>query len=168
MSEPVGPETGTSIEKLRPGTRAGAVGALAGALSLLPVLACQPRSSEIGELARAGALKGKNLLIITLDTTRQDHVGAYGHADARGTTPSLDRLAADGAIFLNAYSQTNVTNPSHVAIFTGLYALDARVMNNRTTLTTASPGVDTLPAAFQRAGYRTTGFPATLKLTKLI
>ena len=61
---------------------------------------------------------------------------------------------ADGALFLNAYSQTNTTNPSHVAIFTGRYAIDSRIMNNHTAFAEVAEGVDTLPEAFQRANYR--------------
>ncbi len=119
------------------------------------------------KLPLAAALKGKNLIVITLDTTRADHVSCYGHPDAKGLTPHIDKLAADGVLFLNAYSQTNVTNPSHTSIFTGLYAIDAKIMNNQTSITLFNPEMDTLPAAFQRAKYRTAGFPATPHLSDL-
>ncbi len=119
-----------------------------------------PAASTSDDASKAGALKGKNLVIITMDTTRGDLISGIGGSDADGLTPHLQKLAAEGARFVNAYSQTNVTNPSHTSIFTGLYAIDAKIMNNMTTLPEHNPGVDTLPAAFQRAGYRSVGFPA--------
>lgn len=109
----------------------------------------------------AAPLAGRNLIVITVDTTRADHISCYGNPGSAGLTPNLDRLAEDGILFLSAFSQTNCTNPSHASIFTGLYAIDAKIMNNQTSLPDFNPNVDTLPAAFQRAGYRTAGFPAT-------
>jgi len=133
---------------------------------LFLMLACQPESRESGKTADA-PLAGKNLIVITLDTSRQDHFSCYGDPEFRGTTPHIDDLAADGALFLNGYSQTNTTNPSHAAIFTGLYSLDLEVMNNTVPFPIGDAGVDTLPAAFRRASYRTAAFPAVPHLTQL-
>ena len=49
--------------------------------------------------AQGGAAPPPNLLLVTLDTTRADHLGAWGYAGAR--TPNLDRLAACGTRFSN-------------------------------------------------------------------
>ncbi|RJP37159.1 MAG: hypothetical protein C4547_05895 [Phycisphaerales bacterium] len=127
----------------------------------LPQLAAgQTQPAAVEEGAMVAAMKGKNLIIVTMDTTRADLISGIGDERADGLTPNLEKLASEGARFLRAYSQTNVTNPSHTSIFTGLYAIDAKVMNNQTSLPKHNPGVDTLPAAFQRAGYRSVGFPA--------
>ncbi|MEA2627190.1 MAG: hypothetical protein QOD06_3235 [Candidatus Binatota bacterium] len=100
--------------------------------------------------------EGSSVLLVTLDTTRRDFVSPYG-ADA-AITPNLTELARDGTLFLNAYSQTNVTNPSHVSIMTGLRAIDHGVFNNQTRL---PKRIDTLPEAFHRAGYETAAFPSS-------
>ncbi len=64
-------------------------------------------------------LNGANVLLITLDTTRADHLGAYGWAAAE--TPRLDRLAREGVLFEQAITPTAFTLPSHSSIMTGLY-----------------------------------------------
>ena len=66
-----------------------------------------------------GGPPARHLLLITLDTTRADRLGCYGHANAG--TLALDRLAERGALFERAYASTPLTLPSHVSIFTGLY-----------------------------------------------
>ncbi len=60
-----------------------------------------------------------NLLLITLDTTRADHLGCYGNATA--STPNLDRIARDGALFENSIAVGSVTLPSHFSLLTGQY-----------------------------------------------
>jgi arylsulfatase A-like enzyme len=59
-----------------------------------------------------------NLLLITLDTTRADHLGAYGAPS--DLTPRLDRLAAEGVVFTRAFSTAAVTPVAHASILTGL------------------------------------------------
>src|SRR5438045_2203229 len=60
-----------------------------------------------------------NLLLVTLDTTRADHIGCYGHSQA--LTPTLDALAKEGVLFEKAYAAVTMTLPSHATILTGLY-----------------------------------------------
>src|SRR5438309_8191506 len=55
-----------------------------------------------------------NVLLVTIDTVRADHVGAYGYT--KGATPTLDRLAREGVRFADATSQAPLTGPSHAAI----------------------------------------------------
>lgn len=59
-----------------------------------------------------------NLLLITLDTLRADHLGCYGYP--RPTTPGLDRFAATAARFEDVTCSMPTTLPSHLTIFTGL------------------------------------------------
>jgi choline-sulfatase len=60
-----------------------------------------------------------NILIITVDTLRADHVGCYGYAG--GLTPNVDALAKDAIVFERGVAQVPLTLPSHTAIFTGTY-----------------------------------------------
>lgn len=59
-----------------------------------------------------------NLLFITVDTTRADHLGCYGYKTAH--TPNLDMLAQNGVVLENAISCVPMTLPSHTTLFTGL------------------------------------------------
>ena len=60
-----------------------------------------------------------NLVLITVDTTRADHLGCYGSESAE--TPTIDRLAAEGALFEQAISVAPLTLPSHTSMMTGQY-----------------------------------------------
>ncbi|MEM1204141.1 MAG: sulfatase-like hydrolase/transferase [Acidobacteriota bacterium] len=71
---------------------------------------------------------GWNVLLVTFDTTRADHLGCYGNEDIQ--TPHLDRLAAEGVLFEHAYSSVPITAPSHSTILTGLYPTGHGVRDN--------------------------------------
>jgi arylsulfatase A-like enzyme/Tfp pilus assembly protein PilF len=60
-----------------------------------------------------------NVVVITIDTLRPDHLGCYGYKQIR--TPNIDALASDGVRFERAYTAVPVTLPSHTVIFTGTY-----------------------------------------------
>lgn len=60
----------------------------------------------------------RNVVLITLDTTRADHLGVYGYS--RPTSPNLDRLATQGVVFDHAISQASVTPVAHASLLTGL------------------------------------------------
>ncbi len=60
-----------------------------------------------------------NVIVIVLDTVRQDRLSCYGYP--MGTTPNLDRLAGKSVLFLNAYSSSCWTPPTHSSLFTGNY-----------------------------------------------
>ena len=94
-----------------------------------------------------------NVLLISIDSLRADHVGAYGYPLA--TTPTIDRLAKEGVVFANALSTTSWTLPAHAALLTGVH--DRR---HGATVPTATldRSISTLAEAFSGAGYRTVGF----------
>jgi tetratricopeptide (TPR) repeat protein len=95
-----------------------------------------------------------NLLIITLDTTRADRLGAYGCKSAR--TPVLDRLAADGIVFDHALTSVPLTLPSHATMFTGLWPPEHGLrINGMGSLPSSIPF---LPELLQRQGYATGAF----------
>lgn len=63
-----------------------------------------------------------NVLLVSIDTLRADHVGCYGHA--RPTTPALDRFAQERAVrFAHAFAESSWTLPSHATMLTGLHPL---------------------------------------------
>jgi arylsulfatase A-like enzyme len=66
--------------------------------------------------------KNFNVLLVTIDTTRADHLGAYGYK--RPTTPNLDKLASQGTVFLNGWAHAPSTRYSMPAILTGRLPLD--------------------------------------------
>jgi len=60
-----------------------------------------------------------NIVLISLDTVRTDHLSVYGYA--RETSPALAEFAHSGALFMHAYSQSSSTVPTHASMFTGRY-----------------------------------------------
>jgi arylsulfatase A-like enzyme/Tfp pilus assembly protein PilF len=96
----------------------------------------------------------RHVVLITLDTTRADHLGSYGAADAQ--TRHLDALAASGARFTNAVTTAPVTGPAHAAILTGMYPARFGVRDN---VTTPLPDeATTLAEQLSTAGFETAGF----------
>ena len=74
----------------------------------------------LGAAWAAAATKPQpNVILITIDTVRADHLGCYGDKEVQ--TPTLDGLARDGVVFERAISQVPLTWPSHAAILTGTY-----------------------------------------------
>ena len=71
--------------------------------------------------ASAASNSGPNVIVVTVDTLRADHLGCYGYKKIR--TPNIDALAADGARFERAYTAVPVTLPSHTVMFTGTYPM---------------------------------------------
>jgi len=69
---------------------------------------------------------GSNILLITVDTLRADHLSSYGYV--RKTSPVLDRLAAEGVRFDQAQVQWPKTTPSFASIFTASYAKDNQIV----------------------------------------
>jgi arylsulfatase A-like enzyme/Tfp pilus assembly protein PilF len=106
-----------------------------------------------GRIPQAG-FAGANVLVITLDTTRADRIGAYGYA--RAETPSLDRLAAQGLLFEHCITPTAYTLPSHSSIFTGTYPPFHGVrLNGDSALSDVHT---TLAEQLKARGYRTGAF----------
>jgi len=95
----------------------------------------------------------KSFVLISLDTTRADHLHCYGYA--LPTSPTLDRLAAQGILFENVITQAVNTGPSHATIFTGLLPISHQVRFNGEPL---SIEFETLATLLGKAGYRTAAF----------
>ncbi len=140
----------------KPGLRAGALAFLlavaAGAFWLW-----QPRShsaaagTNLGPLPRGVSRAQLNLLVITLDTTRADRLGAYGFREIE--TPALDRLADEGVLFEQAMATAPLTLPSHSSIFTGQFPPEHGVRDNGGFF--LSPKQLTLASFLKARGFRT-------------
>jgi len=107
-----------------------------------------------------------SLVLISLDTVRQDHVSAYGYE--RPTTPSLDRLAERGVLFTEAFAQEVNTAPSHGSMFTGTYPHEHGCVSNAHKLDAdhATLAEILLSAGFRTAGY-VSGFPMRARVSAL-
>jgi arylsulfatase A-like enzyme/Flp pilus assembly protein TadD len=104
--------------------------------------------------APAALLPRANVLLITIDTLRADHVGAYGGAG--GVTPTLDRLAAEGLRVDTAYAHAPLTLPSHTTIMTGAWPHVNGVRDNGSFRFDGQR--PTLASTLKAAGYRTGAF----------
>jgi N-acetylglucosamine-6-sulfatase len=124
-----------------PRSRLGAIFWLASAL--IAGAATQGASAEIVR---------PNIVLIVVDDLRFDDIGAAGHPFVK--TPNIDRLAREGARFLNAFATTPLCSPSRASILTGLYAHRHGIVDN-TDRSAASHALATFPQALQRKGYET-------------
>ena len=109
--------------------------------------------------AAPGRPRRESLLLVTLDTTRADRLGAYGYAAAR--TPHLDRLAREGVRFDQALSPVPITLPSHVSLFTAVHPPVHGIRNNGRRFGEALP---TLATALRARGHRTAAFVSAFVL----
>jgi len=111
-----------------------------------------PSACAIGELSVwSPAAAPSTLVLITSDTHRADHLGAApGSVDV--ATPTLDALAARGVLFSDCLATTNVTNPSHAALLSGLHPAETGILHNSLPL---GERAATLAEAFAAAGWRT-------------
>jgi arylsulfatase A-like enzyme/Tfp pilus assembly protein PilF len=106
-------------------------------------------------------VRARSLLLVTIDTLRMDRVGAYG--DASAGTPAMDRLAARGARFANAFAVTPITLPSHASMLTGRYPAGHGARHNGMRIDLAVP---TLAESLSRAGFATGAFVAAFPLDR--
>jgi arylsulfatase A-like enzyme len=128
------------------------------AVSLGHTISCRREAQPEGQTSPRGqastaAPDAPNVLLISIDTLRPDHLGCYGYA--RPTSPRLDQLASEGVLFENAISSTSWTLPAHAALFTsladsvhGCYDTSRKLPSNLVTLA----------ERFAAEGYKTVGF----------
>lgn len=108
----------------------------------------------MGVPAPAPRPTGPSVVLVTLDTTRADHLGPYGATEAE--TPTLDALAARGRVFERAYSSAPLTIPSHSTMFTGRAPPSHGVRDNGDFV--LPDEAITLAERFQAAGWATAAF----------
>jgi choline-sulfatase len=134
-----------------------AVPAIAGVLLMGAVLlSCR------GTIKPAPGGARPNVLLVTIDTLRADHVGCYGYA--RASTPTLDGLAARGVRFATAIAHVPLTAPSHASILTGRTPLGHGMRDNGGFVLPEQVG--TVAEDFKAAGYRTGAFVSGFPLNR--
>src|SRR5687768_8618830 len=79
-------------------------------------------------LTVAASAEKPDLLLITIDTLRADHLGSYGHPSIR--TPNLDALAKNSLLFENAITPAPLTLPAHTSLLTGRYPVRHGIRDN--------------------------------------
>lgn len=118
------------------------------------------RSATLSQLVSPGAAAGFNVLLITLDTTRADHLGCYGYEAAK--TPTIDSLVDRGIIFDHAFTPVPVTLPAHATIMTGLEPFHHGVRGNGQYRLPRE--CSTLAEILADEGYSTAAFVASFAL----
>lgn len=100
----------------------------------------------------------RNIVLISLDTLRADHLGCYGYE--RDTSPNIDNLAKKGVLFKNVVSQSEKTAPSHMTMFTSLYPSVHRVSLGKTvnSMSILPAQFTTLPQILKDQGFKTAAF----------
>ena len=129
----------------------------AGLLALSSLISCKRSEPGSAAVAPATALRPFNLVVVTIDTLRPDHLHCYGYPKIE--TPALDGIAQAGVLFENAVTQTPLTPPSHASIFTGLYPTKHHVRNTGGFILQASS--TTLATILQQQGWDTAALAAS-------
>jgi arylsulfatase A-like enzyme len=124
-------------------------------LAFAAICACGP--------AGTGHESPPNVILLVVDTLRQEHLGAYGYP--RDTTPNLDRLIAEGVRFENAISPSSWSAPAHISMVTGERPYNHRVFGWGDSI---RPEVTPLAASMKAEGYRTGLFASHKALAELI
>ena len=103
-----------------------------------------------------------NVVVITMDTTRADHLSCYGYQEMN--TPRIDAIAQEGVLFEESYSVQPVTLPSHCSIFTGKYPFHHGVRDNN--MYRLSDQNRTLAEMLTEQGYVTAAFVSSFILDR--
>jgi hypothetical protein len=106
-------------------------------------------SSRVPDAAPSLDWSGHDIVLLTVDALRADHVSAYGYA--RATTPVLDALAREGAVFDAAYCPTPHTSYSVTSLMTGKYMRPLLALGR-------GDDSETWASLLRRYGYRTAAF----------
>jgi len=125
-----------------------------------------PALGILSTLAASGSCREAqrhNVVLISIDTLRADHLGCYGYP--RNTTPRVDAFRRDAILFEQAVAQAPSTLPSHASIFTSLLPSHhgASVANS----SGVDPGAVTLTEILKREGYETASFNGGIQLDPL-
>lgn len=117
------------------------------ALGLTLLLACQPVDEPVTD---AAVTDRPDIILIVIDTLRQDHLGIYGHF--RDTSPHIDDLARRSVLYTRAFSQAPWTTPSIAALLTSRYPTSLGITKESSAL---DEDLWLLPEELSRAGYVT-------------
>ena len=116
-----------------------------------------PREFDPDAVVPVGHPSRPDVVLLSIDTLRADHLGSYGYA--RETSPFLDRLAAEGTRFAEAWAPAPWTLPSHATLLSGQLPHHHGAIEDHLRV---PDDVAFVSSAFQRAGYRTAAVVSTL------
>ncbi|MFV1987463.1 MAG: sulfatase [Gemmatimonadota bacterium] len=102
--------------------------------------------------SRGGEASPPNIVVVVVDDLRWDEFGAAGHPYLE--TPNIDRLAAEGAMFLNSFHAVPLCSPNRASLLTGQYPSRHGIIDN-VARNLASHGLETFPKALHANGYET-------------
>jgi arylsulfatase A-like enzyme/thioredoxin-like negative regulator of GroEL len=147
-------------------------------VALLGAMACKssekkeaPVASEIPQLTQStqatastssGVMKPTNIVLITLDTVRADHLHCYGNAKIK--TPTIDALANSGVLFEKASAQAPLTLPSHASMFTGTNPNVHHVRDTGGFV--LQPSTVTMATILRKHGWNTAAFVSAVVLKR--
>jgi arylsulfatase A-like enzyme/tetratricopeptide (TPR) repeat protein len=132
-------------------------------LGLVVLASCSPSAQEPpNDTAAFARPERPSILLITLDTTRADHLEPYGARNAE--TPALQSLADNGIVFDQAFATAPVTAPTHASMLTGLYTPRHGLLNNLTHH--LAEEIPTLAEWLSSDGYRTAAFVSAIVLER--
>jgi arylsulfatase A-like enzyme len=150
------------------GEREGAPGRSLAVVAVLGIVACgvsallhaSPYLDPGGAVTAASAAGRPNVILISLDTVRADHLSVYGYA--RKTTPNLEQFARESEVFTRAVSSGDMTLPTHASFFTGLYPSQhgAHFSKEQRLGVPLDSRYDTLSGLLRDSGYWTGGVVA--------
>ena len=101
-----------------------------------------------------------NILLISIDTLRADHLGAYGY---HSVTPNLDRLAKEGVVFEQVFTSVPLTLPAHASLLTSTYPPVNGIRDNGETLPSSIP---TVAEQMRAHGLQTAAFVSSFVLDR--
>lgn len=135
--------------------------AAAAILATASALGCSESGPDTSSDNAFGPVGSANLVMISLDTTRAEHLSPYGYG--RDTTPAIRALATRSTLFDRAFAQDTNTNPSHASMFTGLYP---HRHGNVSNLHRLADEKITLAEILSDAGFRCGGFVSGITLSR--
>jgi len=107
-------------------------------------------------------MKRPNIVLISLDTVRADHLSCYGYA--RSMTPNIDALASEGTIYRRNFSTGVWTPPGHASMLTGLYVSEHGVYDTKKL----ADEIPTIATTLKESGYQTAGFVCNSQVGELV
>ncbi len=116
---------------------------------------------KLGFIIMSTLPKQANLLFITLDTLRPDHLNSYGYK--RATSPSIAELEKDSFVMDNAFTVATNSAPSHATLLTGLYPAQHGLEDNGQQINEETL---TLAETLSQEGYDTAGFVGYFALSE--